>query len=256
MGWGTLWSDRGNYERALRLYQKAAWCAQRFGIKWLAAEVHHDMLVLASETGDYKSAVLYASRALSIYPVHNARVPALAYDFALLLVRQQIYGAALRIVEPAVRYISSPQERVIVEALVARAAAGSGAAPTFERSASRVLAAIGSGIDARAAGSFIHLTAAAQSRQDWTCAEEWSAEAVRIVEERGLGGEERVLAHQLRRDVLARKIPPPPRDLLSAESDMGLITEVYSRTEHIVAGWRGATWRRKRQAGPDERGKT
>jgi tetratricopeptide (TPR) repeat protein len=258
MGWGTLWSDQGNYTRALRLYQRAAWAAQRWGGKWLAAEVHHDMVVLASEMGSYDDAAVYARRALAIYPVHNKRVPALAYDVALLMVRQQIYEPAREVVQFAAEYISSAHEKVIVEALLARAAAGSGNVAQYADAARRVLMAIRSGIDSKAAGALIHLTCAARLIGDWDRAEEHAGEAYRIVEERGLGGEERTLAIQLRREVPLRLTEPPAKGLPTAagHDSVPVLTEAYLRLMQILRGWRGPTWRRKNQAGPDDRGKT
>jgi tetratricopeptide (TPR) repeat protein len=255
MGWGTLWRDLGNYGRALRLYSRAAACARRGGVKWLAAEVSHDMLVLASEMENFQSAAYYASQALQVYPVHNHRVPALGYDLALLLVRQHMHEPALELVREAVSRIASPREQLIVKALVARAAAGAGRLEEFEEVTAQVLDTVRNGWEERAVGALVHLTFAARSLGDWERANLWATYAARLLAERNIGGEERELVVYLQQEIAARRKEAPVRQLDTAESSP-LLTSLYSRLLDVLRAWRGPTWRRKDQAGPDARGKT
>ena len=50
---------------SVELYQTAGWHAQRSGLKWLAGEVHHDMLLLALGRKAFARAEAYVGRALN-----------------------------------------------------------------------------------------------------------------------------------------------------------------------------------------------
>jgi tetratricopeptide (TPR) repeat protein len=256
LGWGNLWAELGEHAEATKLYQRAAWHAQRSGRRALAAEVHHDMLVMATAAGEYEDAARFAERAINVYPVHHERIPALAYDFALLLVRQRMHRGALPLLEEAAGKFRLPNLCVLATSALARAAAGAGQMAAYVDARERALGEIARfGLTAPA--PFVNLAHAARCARDWPRTEEYAARAHGLAAARGYAEEER-LAAMLLRWSSARVEEEAPVEMPRWRPGMEfepLLPLVHLRLSSILARWRGPTWRRKQQAGQEQRGK-
>jgi tetratricopeptide (TPR) repeat protein len=256
LGWGNLWAELGEHAEATKLYQRAAWHAQRSGRRALAAEVHHDMLVMAAAAGEYEDAARFAERAINVYPVHHERIPALAYDFALLLVRQRMHRGALPLLEQAAGKFRLPNLSVLATSALARAAAGAGQMAAYAEARERALGEIARfGLTAPA--PFVNLAYAARCVRDWPRTEEYAARAHELAAARGYAEEERLAAMLLRWSSVRVEEEAPvemPRWRPGMEFEP-LLPLIHLRLSSILARWRGPTWRRKQQAGQEQRGK-
>lgn len=256
LGWGNLWAELGEHAEATRLYQRAAWHAQRSGRRALAAEVHHDLLVMAAAAGEYDDAARYAERAINVYPVHHERIPALAYDFALLLVRQRMHVAALPLLERAAGTFQLPSLRVLALSAFARAAAGAGRAAIHTEISERTLDEIAR-FGLHSPASFVNLAYAARSVRDWARANELARRAHLLASVRGYAEEERH-ARMLLGWSSARVEEEAPADLPRWKPGMEfepLLPLLHQRLTSLLVRWRGSTWHRKQQAGQEQRGK-
>ena len=256
LGWGNLWAELGEHAEARKLYQRAAWHAQRSGRRALAAEVHHDMLVMAAAAGEYEDAARFAERAINVYPVHHERIPALAYDFALLLIRQRMHQGALPLLEKAVGKFRLPNLSVLAMSALARAAAGAGKVAAYSEAQERALDEITRcGLNAPA--PFVNLAYAARCVRDWPRTEEYAARAHELATARGYAEEERLAAMLLRWSA-ARVEEEAPVEMPRWRPGMQfepLLPLIHQRLSSVLARWRGPTWRRKQQAGQEQRGK-
>jgi hypothetical protein len=256
LGWGNLWAELGEHAEARKLYQRAAWHAQRSGKRALAAEVHHDMLVMAAAAGEYEDAARYAERAINVYPVHHERIPALAYDFALLLVRQRMHQGALPLLERAAGKFRLPNLRVLALSALARAAAGAGRADAYSEAREQALDEIAR-FSLNAPAPFVNLAYAARCVRDWARCAEYASRAHELAAARGYAEEER-LAAMLLRWAAARVEEEAPVELPRWRPGMEfepLLPLIHQRLSWVLARWRGPTWRRKQQAGQEQRGK-
>jgi hypothetical protein len=256
LGWGTLWSELGEHAEARKLYQRAAWHAQRSGKRALAAEVHHDLLVMAVAAGEYEDAARFAERAINVYPVHHERIPALACDFALLLMCQRMHLDALPLLARAAGQFRLPNLRVLALSAVARAAAGAGQLSTYVEAREQALDGIARyGLDAPA--PFVHLAYAARCVRDWRRTETYAARAHELAAARGYA-EEGQHAAMLLRWSSARVEEDAPVEMPRWRPGMELeplLPLLHQRLSSLLERWRGPTWHQKHQAGEEQRGK-
>lgn len=256
LGLGIAWAQLGDYSKARELYQRAAWAAQRAGNKWLAGEVHHDLLVMAAERGDFDRAAVYALRALEAYPVHHDRFPALVYDFALLLCRQRMYSAAFPLLEVIVGKFRSDYLCTLARSAFARAAAGV-RHDCYGELVRTVLGSVADD-DPRYAAPLVNLAFAARTIEDWSATRECTERAMRLVRSRTGHSEEARLAKQLLRFCDERIAEEAPQNLpqRSAATDSDpILAAIHVRITERLRRWHGPTWRRKQQAGANDRGK-
>jgi tetratricopeptide (TPR) repeat protein len=159
-GYGALMQELGNLSEARRAYLKAARRAFRTGRKRRAAVAHHYLFALTAEHGELAEAVEHARKAFRLYPIHDARLPYLAHDYAVfLLIRFNAYRPAFRLARPALSKMDDPDAIVMVAGTLAWAAGGAmrpdqfdsaerlavELAPLYKTHAASALAAIGLG---------------------------------------------------------------------------------------------------------------
>lgn len=124
-GYGALMQELGNLSEAKRAYLKAARRAARTGRKRRAAVAHHYLFALTAEHGDLTDAAEHARRAFRLYPVHDARLPYLAHDYAMFLLdRHNAYRLALWLTQRVLARMDDPDTIVMVAATLAWAAGG------------------------------------------------------------------------------------------------------------------------------------
>lgn len=252
LGKGQVKKALGDPEAARAHYFTAARAARNLsGERWLAAQTQHDLLVLAAEEGDFEGALGYARRALEWYPRHHARFPALVHDIALVLVRMRLYRQAVPLLDAVMRAAVPPVDQVIGWSTLARAAAGNGDAIGYRRSTENVLRLVGL-FDMHGAAAFDNLAWGACFLGLWEEASQYATRSVEIAARRmqteSVENARRALAAANAQEVPSQAIPSDARLLADLEN-------LAEDAERRLAAWRGPTWKRKRQSGPERLGR-
>lgn len=250
LGKGQVKKALGDPEAARAHYFTAARAARNLsGEKWLAAQTQHDLLGLAAEEGALDEALLHARQALNWYPRHHARLPGLAHDVGFLLVRMHAYAQAVTLLDLAVPAMP-PQEQVIGWSTLARATASAGDAKGYQRGTERTLRMVGL-FDLHAAAAFANLACGAHQLGMWNEAEQYALRSMEICERLP-----QAEAFSVARDVLddARAHRPPEQRTVQPELAVQIL-QVAAEMAAQLKAWRGTTWKRKRQSGPEQLGR-
>jgi tetratricopeptide (TPR) repeat protein len=208
IGLAALWFSRGHPRRARRHLDTATNAATRSGSLWLAGHAQHDLMLMLTECGEYRHAEVAAARAVSLYPLHDPRLPYLAADFAFLQIAQHLYAESVPVLERFTGLIAGPAQQVIGLGLLARAYAGAGRTDDYRRTRDRVTGLVAA-YPQDGPVAFYHLAEAARSRGAWDEAREFATRSLDGAEERG---DASVAAHAwaLLANVQARQLPPAP----------------------------------------------
>lgn len=251
LGLGHAKKALGDPEAARAHYYTAARSARSLsGEKWLAAQTRHDLMALAGEQGDYLEALMHARHALEWYPRHHARFPALAHDVGFLLVRMHLYETAVPLLRAVMRLHVPPQDQVIGWSTLARAEAGVGNADGYHHAVENVLRLVGL-FDLHAAEAFDNLAQGACLLGLWKLAEQYATRSLELAD-RGTqnckDNASRALAH-------ARAERRPPAEPEADAAGGRLMLELARDMAVALTAWRGVTWKRKSQSGPERLGK-
>ncbi|HEX6369121.1 MAG TPA: tetratricopeptide repeat protein [Longimicrobium sp.] len=252
LGLGHITKGLGETAAARAHYFTAARAARSLsGEKWLAAQTQHDLMALAAESGEFTEALRHARQALNWYPRHHARFPALAHDVGFLLVRLHLYEPAMPLLSAVMRLPVPPQDQVIGWSTVARAAAGTGNAGAYQSASENVLRMVGL-FDLYAAGAFDNLAHGACSLALWKQAEQYAARSIEIARRT-----RDALCEQNATRALdcARAQLLPDHDPSVDARVVDPLLDLAKDISQAVAAWRGATWKRKRQSGPERLGR-
>ena len=185
LGYGGIMFQVGNYPAAKLAFRRASRLAVKFGRRGPAAQANHDLLVIACESGTYEDGAAAALMALERYPVRHPRVVNLAYDFGVLLVRNQYFAAAIPLLK-RVLGVAKPQERLAVSGMIARAAGAVGDRELFESTYGEVRRGVALS-EEFAAQALVHVAAGAQSLGEWELAERLATGGGEIARRRGNG---------------------------------------------------------------------
>jgi tetratricopeptide (TPR) repeat protein len=250
LGLGHINKDLGETLAARAHYFTAARAARSLsGEKWLAAQTRHDLMALAAESGDFEEALHHARRALEWYPRHHARFPALAHDVGFLLVRMSLHEPAVPLLRAVMRTRIPPQDQVIGWSTLARATAGLNDAVSYHDAADEVLRRVAL-FDLYAAGAFANLSWGAWLLGNWDEAEQYASRALEIADKRADAEAARV-ARTVLGHVRARRRGEAPSP---GDSQSGRVLQLAREIAEALASWRGATWKRKLQSGPERLG--
>jgi tetratricopeptide (TPR) repeat protein len=248
VGRGQVKKSLGDPVAARAHYYTAARAARsQSGEKWIAAQTRHDLLVLAAEEGAFDEALRHARHAMEWYPRHHSRLPALVHDFGFLLMRLHLYAPAVPLLSSVMGASVPPQDQVIGWSTLARAVAGVGDEAAYRAAAEEVLRRVGL-FDQHAAAAFENLAWGAHLLALWDLAEQYASRSIEISTEKAqkesLANARRVLRAARAKAVLDHESPDGER-LREAVGE--LAREMRSR----LAAWRGPTWKRKHQYGPE-----
>lgn len=251
LGMGHVCKARGRRDEAAAHFATAAGAAwKRSGEKWLAGMTHHDLLVHHAEGEDFESAFVHALRAAEVMPVHNRRLPILVHDFCVLLVRMHAYRFALPLLESVVQKPIKPPERVIVWSTLGRAAAGAGSLERYRLSTEKV-AELGTEYDVRAPAAHANLAFAAYALG---LPEETELHAEAGIQLATARGETSIRTDiEALRDAELKGMPGPVKEPIAE-----IPPKMARFCQHLAArldGWRGPTWKRKIQSGPEDLGR-
>lgn len=209
LGWGNLEAELGRLAEAEFHAIKGFRAALRVGRRSLAASAYHDLLAINIHRERYAAAWQYARDAVAWYKIDHPRYPALAHDVAFLWGKLGMFSSALPIYLAVLPRMSSRNERLVVLANIARAAAASHDRLYFERAKRELLTVVAEGQEL-AATPLYHLARACQTYEEWTEAEKLAELTVASATERWA-----TLAHELRRSIAARE--PGDSDVLPPE---------------------------------------
>jgi hypothetical protein len=167
-----------------------------------------------------------------------------------------MHQGALPLLEKAVGKFRLPNLSVLALSALARAAAGAGRVATYSEARERALDEIARfGLNVPA--PFVNLAYAARCVKDWPRTGEYASRAHELAVARGYAEEER-LAAMLLHWSSARMPEEPPVEMPRWRPGMEfepLLPLIHQRLSSVLARWRGPTWRRKQQAGQEQRGK-
>lgn len=251
LGKGAVKKALGDWDAARAHYYTAARAALSLsGEKWLAAQTQHDLLALAAEQGELVEALIHAQRAVRWYPRHHARFPALAHDVAFVLVRLGLFERAVSILTAVMRAPIPPADQVIGWSTLARAAAGTGDAAGYHASSEKALRLVGL-FDLYAAPAFANLACGAHLLEHWSQAEQYALRSLELAEARG-----EAAAAEVARAVLAAAHAhcPAEREFSGEDEVTARILDLTTEVAAHLSRWRGPTWKRKRQSGPERLG--
>lgn len=250
LGLGQVKKGLGDPTAARAHFYTAARAARSLsGEKWLAAQTRHDLMALAAEGGDFGEALRHAQQALEWYPRHHARFPALAHDVAFLLVRLELYVPAVSLLKAVMNVQIPPHDQVLGWSTLARATAGMGDEAGYRAALEQVLRRVGL-FDMNAAAAFANLAWGAWLLGEWSEAEQYASRSLEIAEHR-IQAEAASVARTVLENVHARRrgAAPPPDDQRSVH-----VLQLAREIAASLAAWRGSTWKRKRQSGPERLG--
>lgn len=206
IGYGNLMKDLGQHDEARKFLERAARRAINTGRRRQAGEAHHDLLAIAAEMGAYQTGERHVRKALELYPIQHPQIPALAHDWAFLLVRSRFYSLAIPLLEMALERIHQPEIQTVVWGTLARAVAGARLKPRFNDIEARVLELV-TRHDEYAASALNGLAEGAWAFGDSNNVASYAARALEIARARKEGGEERV-ALRLLTSLKARDLAP------------------------------------------------
>jgi tetratricopeptide (TPR) repeat protein len=224
IGHGGLLRELGRYSEARSKFFDAARIAASTRRHRQAAEVQHELLTIAVETGSYAEAEHYMRAALREYPVHHRALPWLAHDWAFFLVLLNLYKEARVLLEAVRPHVSRRDLQVVIEGTLGRAVAGCGDRDAYELCRERVLV-LSSVHGEYAAAALAHLAVGAQFFGEWEMAEEMGVRAMETARTRHQLDVERG-ATEIVRAIRAGQPAPPqatipsPNKLAAIERDM------------------------------------
>jgi tetratricopeptide (TPR) repeat protein len=132
-GLGNLYSQRGNVPAARRFHVRALRAARRHSLRQIQGAALHDLFVIVAGGGEGSDdPERYARAAFEAYGADHPRVPALAQDVAYHWILRGQHEPALHVFQALLPHMTRLDERLVVLANVARAAAGAGERKLFE----------------------------------------------------------------------------------------------------------------------------
>jgi tetratricopeptide (TPR) repeat protein len=132
IGMGTVFMHRGNFPQAKKSMIRGLRAAKRFSIRSLAAASYHELAVIAIRTDRFDEATRYARSALQTYRARHPRLPALAHDYGVYLMKAGYFDAALRMFVASPAEFGNPLDQLARSAAIARAAGALGDDDAFE----------------------------------------------------------------------------------------------------------------------------
>jgi tetratricopeptide (TPR) repeat protein len=183
LGFGGLLRTVGRLHEALPYFESAARRADRRNRRKLAAETHHDLLLLLTELGQYEEARYHAEGAVRYYSGRHRRLPYLVHDAAFLFIRLHLYTPALSLCEGIPALVPRPNDAALVWSTVAWAAAGAGKPDQYKYAERQTLQMLGL-TDEHAPATLIHLAEGARALGEWDVAKRYAEASATAAAER------------------------------------------------------------------------
>lgn len=136
-GLGNLHAQRGNASLALEYHQRHREFAREHGLTGMEGLALLDLCATSFKLGDGEEGFAFAREALGALGVGHPCLPRLAHDVALYLLESRgDFANALLLLQALRAQEFPPEDRLLLEGSLARAAAGAGQAQLFEETAS------------------------------------------------------------------------------------------------------------------------
>jgi len=129
---GTLYLRRGMPGKARRYFVRAMRAGRRHGLLSTRGAALHGLFLLAMEGGDLDDAERYARGAMRAYGRGHSSLPELLHDYAYLWVMRGNYPRAIPMLQKALVTRTDAADRALTQAILARAAAGTGERRLYE----------------------------------------------------------------------------------------------------------------------------
>jgi tetratricopeptide (TPR) repeat protein len=129
---GIVLRARGSFALARKSFVRALRAAERHSLQPLVASAHHELTVLAIKADRPHEVPRYARAALQAYGAGHPRLPALAHDFAVYLMKTGHFDAALRAFRSCPPDFGTPSDRLARAAAIVRAAGILGEKEAYE----------------------------------------------------------------------------------------------------------------------------
>jgi tetratricopeptide (TPR) repeat protein len=211
-GLGNVHVRKGNFPAARQAHLRCLRAARRHSLLALQGEAHHDLFMLAVETGAGREADEHAAAAFSVYGAKHRKLPRLAYDVAYQWTMRGCFAPALALAEALLPHFDTPAERVLALGLVARAAGGAGERERFAAASGPVRAMEGGPAVAETlAGALLGVAYGAMSLGEREVAREAAERAAALAHPRQQGYN-LVQADALLERARAHLAAPPPED--------------------------------------------
>lgn len=247
LGFSTVLLERDEIGKALKAIKRAGLSAKAAGMKGPAAEAFHDALYLSIVNGTFARGVVYARKAVGLYPFHHERYPALGNDFALLMLCVGMYAPALSIAQSAARKIETPAEQLVAWGTVARAAGGVGLRKRFLEAESKIHN-VGTKYREASPAAFFSLGEGARLLGDWDEAERYGRTALELA--RAVGSQQIVrMSEELLTATAERRKGVP--ELAVSDARGTVLRRLAPVVRLRLARWRGPTWRPRPLENPD-----
>lgn len=227
IGFGNLMKDLGRHDEARKYFERAARRAVHTGRRRESGEAHHSLLMIAAEQEQYDAGERHVRRALELYPARYFRIPALAHDWAALLISSRYYSPAVRLLDLAIPQLKLPGSQLVGWSNLAKALAGIRQLNRFNEAEAQIVKLLG--IDNEFAPAALNsLAVGGQAFERWDEADRNARLALELARVRKDGGEERIAATILveiaARKPLPNELDPPNKDRLD-----GLVSRLESR---------------------------
>lgn len=137
-GIGNLHQQRGNFPAARRTHQRCLHAATRYHVRELIAAAYHNLFSVQVEMEAGHEVDELAARALAAYASASPGLIRLAYDVAFHWVLRGDYAGAMMIARALEGVVTETVVPPILQALIARAAAGLGDRAAYDDAAAKV----------------------------------------------------------------------------------------------------------------------
>ncbi|HEX6037517.1 hypothetical protein [Longimicrobium sp.] len=187
-GLGNLLVQKGNFPSAKRAHGRCLKAALRHGMTTLQGDAYHDLFVTEIETGAGPAADALAERSMHAYGAGHPKLPRLAFDVAYHWMLEGLFPEALRLALALEPHFPAPAERALALSMITRSGGGAGDRTAFHGARERLdaLLATGAGADS-AARALLGVAYGAASLGEWTLAEDYGQQALRVAAERREG---------------------------------------------------------------------
>jgi tetratricopeptide (TPR) repeat protein len=205
VGCGAVYHALDQPQEARDFYDRASRRALRTNKRRMGAVARHYLFALEVEQGRFPAALEEVSEALNLYPIFDRRVPYLAHDFAFLLIRKRYFGSALLILEKVAPAIRKPDESMLIQGAIARAAGATHQRARYQSAVNWVLE-MATVYPQYAAGSLFHLAHGARSVGEWDEAAKYAGRAEHLASIRRDSALVQMIS-DLRAEIVARTQP-------------------------------------------------
>jgi tetratricopeptide (TPR) repeat protein len=185
---GTLYQQLGNLPAARAVTQRGLRTTVRRRLRRLQGTAYHNLFAIATEMLDFQAGYDSAQSAFERYGPSHPRFPALVHDVGCFWILQGCFARATAVLRDVLPRITAPQDRALVLANLARAAAAAGYRDQYTAACAESLSLLPE-VESpeRTAQVWLNLARAAASAGDYPRADDAARRAVAMATPLRLG---------------------------------------------------------------------